>query len=171
MLQCQRLCVFSFPQNHLMCLTVFCQECGTNILTACLSNLQSSMHLAQDGDGMMTLPRGELLLIGGDLAYPNPSQENYEERLFRPFQDALPPPAHYHPGRLVVHKPDLPPGTCKSCISHSQTGQSTRLARSQETDLKNCFPFSVSRPCPSKRRPKQSDFSCFGAAVSHYIKP
>ena len=24
-------------------------------------------------------------------------------------QDALPPPPHYHAGRLVVHKPDLPP--------------------------------------------------------------
>lgn len=24
-------------------------------------------------------------------------------------QDALPPPRHYHPDRVVVHKPDLPP--------------------------------------------------------------
>ena len=58
----------------------------------------------------VALPRADVLLIGGDLAYPNPCRETYEQRLFRPFQDALPPPAHYHPGRLVVHKPDLPPG-------------------------------------------------------------
>jgi hypothetical protein len=55
------------------------------------------------------LPRADVLLIGGDLAYPNPCRETYEQRLFLPFQDALPPPPHYHPGRLVVHKPDLPP--------------------------------------------------------------
>lgn len=56
-----------------------------------------------------TLPRASLLLIGGDLAYPNPSDYSYEKRLFRPFEDALPPPRHYHPGRVVLHKPDLPP--------------------------------------------------------------
>lgn len=36
-------------------------------------------------------------------------RDTYEQRLLRPFQDALPPPPHFHPGRLVVHKPDLPP--------------------------------------------------------------
>ena len=50
------------------------------------------------------------MLLGGDLTYPNPSQYNYENRLFLPFEYALPPPPHYHPNRLVVHKPDLPPG-------------------------------------------------------------
>lgn len=45
---------------------------------------------------------------GGDLAYPNPSNETYEVRFFRPFEAALPPPAHVHPGLMVVHKPDLP---------------------------------------------------------------
>jgi len=55
------------------------------------------------------LPRGDALMIGGDLAYPNPTEFTYEKRLFLPFQDALPPPPHYHPTRLVVTKPDLPP--------------------------------------------------------------
>ena len=36
-------------------------------------------------------------------------RDTYEQRLFRPFEDALPPPPHYHSGRVVVHKPDLPP--------------------------------------------------------------
>lgn len=36
-------------------------------------------------------------------------RETYEQRLLRPFSDALPPPPHFHPSRMVVHKPDLPP--------------------------------------------------------------
>lgn len=46
----------------------------------------------------ISLPRADLLLIGGDLAYPNPSRETFEQRLFVPFEDAMPPPPHYHPG-------------------------------------------------------------------------
>ncbi len=33
------------------------------------------------------LPRGKLLVIGGDLAYPSPSAETYEKRLFRTFEE------------------------------------------------------------------------------------
>lgn len=54
------------------------------------------------------LPRADVMVIGGDLAYPNPSNETYEQRFFRPFEAALPPPPHVRPGRLVVAKPDLP---------------------------------------------------------------
>ncbi len=54
-----------------------------------------------------------MLIIGGDLAYPNPSNETYETRFFRPYEAALPMPPHVHPGRLVVTKPDLPlPHAC-----------------------------------------------------------
>lgn len=41
------------------------------------------------------------------------------QRLFKPYEAALPPPSHVHPGHLVVNKPDLPPqywvppGACK----------------------------------------------------------
>ena len=38
------------------------------------------------------LPRGDVLILGGDLAYPNPSVETYELRFFAPFEAALPPP-------------------------------------------------------------------------------
>ena len=38
------------------------------------------------------LPRGDVLILGGDLAYPNPSMETYELRFFAPFEAALPPP-------------------------------------------------------------------------------
>ena len=32
---------------------------------------------------LRTLPRADLLVLGGDLAYPNPSNETYENRFFR----------------------------------------------------------------------------------------
>ena len=35
-----------------------------------------------------TLPRGQLLVIGGDLVYPNPSKQNYEDRFVTPFDEA-----------------------------------------------------------------------------------
>lgn len=57
---------------------------------------------------LVKLPRADVMVIGGDLAYPNPSNETYEQRFFRPFEAALPPPPHVRPGRLVVAKPDLP---------------------------------------------------------------
>ncbi|KAK9862826.1 hypothetical protein WJX84_007158 [Apatococcus fuscideae] len=78
--------------------------------------------------GMQTLPRADVLILGGDLAYPNPSNETYEKRFFRPFEAAMPPPPHVHPSRLVVNKPDLlpldsAPATCRcppsSCPTHA----------------------------------------------------
>lgn len=58
--------------------------------------------------GARLLPRADVLVIGGDLAYPNPSNETYETRFFRPYEAALPSPAHAKPGALVIQKPDLP---------------------------------------------------------------
>ena len=34
-------------------------------------------------EAMQTLPRADVLILGGDLAYPNPSNETYEKRFFR----------------------------------------------------------------------------------------
>ncbi|CAA2981512.1 Calcineurin-like phosphoesterase domain, apaH type [Olea europaea subsp. europaea] len=61
-------------------------------------------------DSLLTLPRGNLLLIGGDLAYPNPSAFTYERRLFRPFEYALQPPFWYKEDHIAVNKPELPSG-------------------------------------------------------------
>ena len=36
--------------------------------------------------GALRLPRAKMLVIGGDLAYPSPSEATYETRFFRPFQ-------------------------------------------------------------------------------------
>lgn len=66
------------------------------------------------------LPRGKLLIIGGDLAYPSPSQDTYESRLFRPFECALPPPPHYDPDSLATRKPDVPRGDTLSSYNGPQ---------------------------------------------------
>ncbi|XP_044511107.1 uncharacterized protein LOC123229391 [Mangifera indica] len=60
------------------------------------------------GDSVSTLPRADVLLIGGDLAYPNPSAFTYEKRLFRPFEYALQPPPWYKKEHIAVSKPELP---------------------------------------------------------------
>jgi hypothetical protein len=46
------------------------------------------------------------------LAYPNPSRETFEQRLFVPFQEAMPPPPHYHPGMYV----DGCCGAMRACV-------------------------------------------------------
>lgn len=56
------------------------------------------------------LPRGDLLLIGGDLAYPNPSAFSYERRFFCPFEYALQPPSSYKSEQIAINKPELPYG-------------------------------------------------------------
>ncbi|KAK1302783.1 hypothetical protein QJS10_CPB12g01574 [Acorus calamus] len=62
------------------------------------------------GGSLRALPRANLLLIGGDLAYPNPSTYTYERRLFVPFESALQPPPWYKPEQIAVDKPELPCG-------------------------------------------------------------
>ncbi|XP_076912626.1 uncharacterized protein LOC143570994 [Bidens hawaiensis] len=70
---------------------------------------QPSLHVWNKGL-LNTLPRGDLLLIGGDLAYPNPSAYTYENRFFYPFEEALRPPSWYKKEHVAVNKPELPDG-------------------------------------------------------------
>ncbi|XP_078432771.1 uncharacterized protein LOC144704284 [Wolffia australiana] len=65
---------------------------------------------ARNNGSVQSLPRGQLLLIGGDLAYPNPSTFTYERRLFCPFESALQPPSWYRPEHIAIDKPELPVG-------------------------------------------------------------
>lgn len=46
------------------------------------SSSSTGVNRADNGasDVEMVLPRAKLLLVGGDLAYPHPSPENYESR-------------------------------------------------------------------------------------------
>lgn len=71
---------------------------GSRVNTGSSSILEGARKSGVCQAGRLELPRGEVLLIGGDLAYPNPSRETFEQRLFVPFQEAMPPPPHYHPG-------------------------------------------------------------------------
>lgn len=51
-----------------------------------------------------TLKRGDLLILGGDLAYPTPSLEEYASRLFLPFEYAMEPPISYHRDDISLAK-------------------------------------------------------------------
>ncbi|RLN02449.1 hypothetical protein BBJ28_00006243 [Nothophytophthora sp. Chile5] len=55
-------------------------------------------------------PRGEALVIGGDLAYPHPDSESYEKRLWRCFEYAMKAPRSYHPASISTKKKN--PGGC-----------------------------------------------------------
>lgn len=59
------------------------------------------------------LPRAKMIMIGGDLAYPNPTAENYQDRFILPFEYALAPPPGHDNDSVAVSKPDLPYG-CNS---------------------------------------------------------
>ncbi|KAF5444981.1 hypothetical protein F2P56_034072 [Juglans regia] len=56
-----------------------------------VTRLLAKLDIRCDGTNgtKLTLKRGDLLLIGGDLAYPNPSKYTYERRFIRPFEYAL----------------------------------------------------------------------------------
>ncbi|XP_010433955.1 PREDICTED: uncharacterized protein LOC104718003 isoform X2 [Camelina sativa] len=70
---------------------------------------QPYIKVPLDND-LISLQRGNVLLIGGDLAYPNPSAFTYEKRLFCPFEYALQPPHWYKADSISVDKPELPDG-------------------------------------------------------------
>ena len=57
---------------------------------------------------MRTLRRGKVLVLGGDLAYPDPTPDSYEKRLFRTFEDAMPPPPSFRKEHISIRKPALP---------------------------------------------------------------
>ncbi|XP_035837131.1 uncharacterized protein LOC110943731 [Helianthus annuus] len=61
-------------------------------------------------DSSIKLPRGDLLLIVGDLAYPYPSPDTYEKRFFYPFEEAPRPPSWYKEEHIAINKPELPVG-------------------------------------------------------------
>ncbi|WCJ35383.1 Calcineurin-like metallo-phosphoesterase superfamily protein [Euphorbia peplus] len=75
-----------------------------------VARLLAQPSIKLPGKDSITLPRGNLLLIGGDLAYPNPSAFTYEKRLFSPFECALQPPSWYKQDHVAVNKPELPNG-------------------------------------------------------------
>jgi len=64
--------------------------------TYALASLLARQRLQlADGDGLLDLPRGRVLVMGGDQVYPSPTREDYENRFRGPYTAALPwaPPA------------------------------------------------------------------------------
>jgi hypothetical protein len=63
--------------------------------------------------GVERLPRGRVLVLGGDEVYPVASRENYRERLVMPFETAFPEPEDdsplKHPPRMQPASPDGAP--------------------------------------------------------------
>lgn len=49
---------------------------------------QPTLRLAAPGGEARVLPRGDVLVLGGDQVYPAPSREAYQERLVAPFETA-----------------------------------------------------------------------------------
>lgn len=62
-----------------------------------------------DGGPALTLPEGELLILGGDLAYPTASPEEYQYRFIEPFALARDPHS-----RFARHDPDAAMATAES---------------------------------------------------------
>lgn len=78
-------------------------------------------------DGEQVLPRGEVLIVGGDLAYPDPTEESYEKRFFRTFEDAMQPPPSFRRRAISTRKPAIPVrGWC--------TPQSSNSSEDREND-------------------------------------
>ncbi|KAF3779958.1 hypothetical protein EJ110_NYTH40416 [Nymphaea thermarum] len=76
-----------------------------------VARLLAQPSIKAKGTGLKcSLQRGKLLVIGGDLAYPNPSSFSYERRFFLPFEYALQPPPWYKPEHIAVNKPEIPCG-------------------------------------------------------------
>ena len=75
---------------------------------SCIQLLKNNPKLRNDFKDL-ELPRGRLLLIGGDLAYPDPSIENLDRRLFQPFCDAMEPPPSYTKDAISIGKDESNP--------------------------------------------------------------
>ena len=70
---------------------------------------QPSIQVTSEMSNLPTkLPRGKVLLIGGDLCYPGPSEFNFENRFFRVFEDAMPPPPSFRKSAIAIKKPRFP---------------------------------------------------------------
>lgn len=75
---------------------------GNATFTVAQALLQRELQVTC-GAERLTLPEGELLILGGDLAYPTASPEEYQYRFIEPFALARDPAS-----RFVRHDPDAP---------------------------------------------------------------
>jgi hypothetical protein len=59
----------------------------------------------RNGGHRVALPRSDLLIIGGDLAYPTPTQETFRTKFVRTFENAMPSPVGFDPESVSTRKP------------------------------------------------------------------
>ena len=84
---------------------------SSNATTTATTTVASSASRVSRRDlPHVRLPRPRVLVIGGDMAYPTPNAETFDERLLLPFEYALPPPAWRSFASAAVRKPELPRG-------------------------------------------------------------
>ena len=58
--------------------------------TYAVASLLGRQRLQLDGEGAPELPRGRVLVMGGDQVYPSPTREDYESKFRGPYSAALP---------------------------------------------------------------------------------
>jgi hypothetical protein len=91
--------------------------------------LPSASGVETAGEEELVLPRGQFVVIGGDLAYPNPSNETYGQRLFGPYGDAMPMDRKLretmqHSKRTMIHQ--LPGDPDVACVTLPRRGRESR---------------------------------------------
>ncbi|MFV1997170.1 MAG: metallophosphoesterase [Acidiferrobacterales bacterium] len=73
---------------------------STYSIAWCLAQTKQAVEI---NDKKMDLPRGDILVMGGDQVYPFASTEGYKRRLVRPYQAALPcTPKGKHPTVFAI---------------------------------------------------------------------
>ncbi|KAF5444984.1 hypothetical protein F2P56_034075 [Juglans regia] len=112
---------------------------GNSTYTVARLLAQPRIDLEDSELGKLTLNRGDLLLIGGDIAYPNPSQFTYESRLFRPFEYALQSRSCAEKARMVVDKPKAPPEVFESSNQGRKRSKKHRRKQVKPYEGPQCF--------------------------------
>ncbi len=84
----------------------FMADCGDGFNPSYqVARLLAQQQITVDNKGdKKVLPRGDILLIGGDLAYPGPTEDAFEKRFFRTFEDAMAPPPSFRRSKIATNK-------------------------------------------------------------------
>lgn len=104
-------CIYDYStrQNNKDFWFDFMADCGDGFNSSYqVARLLAQRHINVIRDGKEhRLPRGEFLVIGGDLAYPEPTEASYEKRFFRTFEDAMSPPPSFRRNKIATNKLDI----------------------------------------------------------------
>ena len=134
----------------------FMSDCGDGFnssyqVARCLAQpyltVNTQLHSSPSKQFKRDLPRGKVLIIGGDLAYPDPTPESYECRFFRTFEDALPPPKEFRKQHISVHKPALPERICAVPVRRSSNREEEKKSPDIIYDSGNEEMRSYPGPC------------------------